>query len=78
MSNENVIVVVTITGVLGRCKKWRFKSKSARKLTQFLQNREHKFHEAATRPQMNISFEQHLYHAFYYNSCYINLSLKRK
>ena len=63
---------------IGKMQKWRFKSKSARKLAQFLQDRERKFHEATTRLQMNISFEQHLYHVFYHNSCYIKFVIKKK
>ena len=32
-------------------------------MTQFLQDKEHKFHEAATRLQMEISFEVHDFYA---------------
>ena len=44
-------------------------------MTQFLQDKEHKFYEAAARIQMEISFEAHDFYTAgvsYHNSCYMN------
>ena len=38
-------------------------------MTQFLQDKEHKFHEAATKLQMKISFEAH---DFYAGGCFLS------
>ena len=68
-------------GGLGRCESKGSKAKLQEKMTQFLQDKEHKFHEAATRLQMKISFEAHDFYVvdvFYHNSCYIKFAIKKK
>ena len=80
MSKENVIASYNIGG-LGRCKSEGSKAKLQERMTQFLQDKEHKFHEAATRLQMKISFEAHDFAAadvFYHNSSYIKFGIKKK
>ena len=67
---------------LGTCKREGSKTKLQERMTQFLQDEEHKFHEAAAKLQMKYSFE--VYACFLYRGCSItilaiqNLSLKRK
>ena len=64
-----------------RCKSEGPKAKLQERIAQFLQDKEHKFYEEATRLQMKISFEAHDFYAtgvFYYNSCYIKFSIKKK
>ena len=51
MSNEKVIVIVN-NDVLGRRESEVSKAKLQERMTQFLQDKEPKFHEAATRLQM--------------------------
>ena len=49
-------------------------------MTQFLQDKEHIFHEATTRLPMKINFEAHDFYAvdvFYHSSCYIKFSIKK-
>ena len=53
------------------------KAKFEEKMTEFLQDKEHKFHEAAARLQIKISFEAHNFYAadvFFHHSCRIKRS----
>ena len=68
-------------GGLGRCESEGSKAKLQERTTQFLKDKEHKFHEAATRLQRKISFEALDFYAmdvFYHNSCYIKFVIKNK
>ena len=67
-------------GVLGRCKSERSKAKLQDRMRQFLQDKEDKFHEVATRLQMKISFEVHDFYAadVYHSSSYIKIAIKKK
>ena len=50
-------------------------------MTQFFQDKEHKFYEAAARIQVEISFEAHDFYATgvsYQNSFYIKFAIKKK
>ena len=50
-------------------------------MAQFLQDKEHKFHEADTKLQIKISSEAHGFYAtdvFYHDSCYIRFAIKEK
>ena len=50
-------------------------------MTQFLQDKEYKFYEAATRLQMKISFEDHDFFAtylFHHNCYYIKFAIKKE
>ena len=65
---------------MGRYESQGSKAKLQERVTQFLEDKEHKFHEGATRLQMKISFEAHDFYAadvFYDNSYYIKFSIKK-
>ena len=50
-------------------------------MSHFLQDKERKFYEAATRLEMKISFEAHdlyLVDIFYHNSCFVKFAIKKK
>ena len=46
MSNENVILITLQQRRLGRCKSERSKAKLQERMTQFLHDKEHKFHDS--------------------------------
>ena len=50
-------------GGLGRCESEGSKAKVQERMIRFLQDREHKFHEAASRLQMKNSFKAHDFYA---------------
>ena len=70
-----------VTTTARRCKTEGSKAKLQEIMTQFVQDKEHKFHEAATRLQMKNSFEENDFYvadSSYHNSCYKNLAIKKK
>ena len=67
-------------GGLGRCESENSKTKLHERMTLYLQDKNHKFHDAATRLQMKISFEAHDFYAadvYYHNSCFIKFAVKK-
>ena len=64
-------------GWLERSESEGSKAKLQEKMAEFLQDKEHKFHEAAARLQIKISFEAHNFYAadvFFHHSCCIKRS----
>lgn len=81
MSNKNVIIIVRKTTDWEDTKVKDPRQNSKKRMTQILQDKEHRFHKVATRLQMKIGFEAHDFHTvdvFYHDSCCITFAITKK
>ena len=81
MSNKNVIIIVRKTTDWEDTKVKDPRQNSKKRMTQILQDKEHRFHKVATRLQMKIGFEGHDFHTvdvFYHDSCCIIFAITKK